>query len=187
MLKKHPMNGILPSFLIYLSSNVVLNMYRALYSASAWGNALKFRSTYFYRIPLIPFDIELFSLFGMLLTNINLEKSSEIIQDQESIVSWIERTISLCLVGSVIVNSEEYKHIEERNLTNSEFSEFVGDIMKTFQKTFKISRLSQLSEKYDLEFLLDTCIDIIQKVEKMDSYLRIYPKIKKHDWYKILK
>ena len=73
-LKKHPTNGILHAFLTYLSSNVVLKMYRALYSASAWGSALKFRSSYFYRIPLIPFDIELFSLFGMLLTNLNLKK-----------------------------------------------------------------------------------------------------------------
>jgi hypothetical protein len=186
-LKKHPTNRILYAFLTYLSSNVVLNMYRALYGASAWGSALKFRSSYFYKIPLIPFDIELFSLFGMLLTNINLKKSTEYIQDQESIVSWIENTVSLCLVGTVIINSEEFKPIKGINFTSSEFSEFNEDIKIIFRNSFTIPRLSHLSEKYDLQFLLYTCINIIQKVKKMDSYLQIYPKIKNHIWYKILK
>jgi len=187
MLKKHPRNGILPAFLTYLSSDIVLSMYRSLYSSSAWGNALKFRSTYFYRIPLIPFDIELFSLFGLLLTNINLKKSPEYIQDQESIVSWIENTVSLCLVGSVIINSEEFKSIKEKNFTSSEFSEFTDDIKSIFQKNFTISKLSHLSDKYEIEFLFNSCKTVIQKIKKMESYLRIYPKIKEHKWYKILK
>ncbi len=187
MLKKKPQNGILLAFLTYLSSNVVLSMYRSLYGASAWGNALKFRSTYFYRIPFIPFDIELFSLFGLLLTNINLKKSSEYIQDQEFIVNWIENTTSFCLVGSTIVNSKEFKQKEEINFTSSEFSEFTDDIKEIFQKNFAFPKLSQLSEKYELEFIIATCHDIIQKVEKMDSYLRICPKIKTYNWYKILK
>ena len=185
-LKKLPTNGFLPAFLTYLSSDVVLNMYRAFYSASAWGSALKFRSNYFYRIPLISFDIELFSLFGMLLTNIKLESSPEFNLNQESVIRWIENTASFCLVGSVIINSEEHKHIEERNFTRSEFSEFIDDIKIIFRTSFKIPRLSHLSVKYEVQFLLDTCIDIIQKVEKMHSYLRIYPKIKNHIWYKAL-
>lgn len=185
-LKEQPTNGILPAFLIYLSSDVVLNMYRALYSASSWGSALKFRSNYFYRIPLISFDIELFNFFGLLLTNIKLESSLEFMLNQESVIKWIENTAALCLIGSVIIKSEEKKKLEERNFTSSELSEFIEDINKIFRKTFTIPRLSHLSEKYELEFLLDTCQDIIQKVEKMRSYSHIYPKIKKHNWYKIL-
>jgi len=186
MFKKNPQYGILSAFLTYLSSDVVLCMYRALYSASAWGSALKFRSTYFYRIPLISFDIELFSLFGMLLTNLKLNKSSEFLETQESVISWIENTATLCLIGSVIIKSEEKKKLEERNFTSSELSEFIEDINKIIRKAFTIPRLSHLSEKYEKEFLLDTCIDIIHKVEKMDSYLRIYPELKNHNWYKIL-
>jgi len=188
-LKKHPTSEILPAFLTYLCSDVVLNMYRTLYRASSWGNALKFRSNYIYGIPLISFDIELFNFFGLLLTNINLETSSEFMLNKESIISiirWIESTASLCLVGSVIINSEEHKHIEERNLTSSEFLNMIEDIKMIFRNSFTVPRLSHLSEKYNLKFLLDTCIDIIQKVEKIHSYSQICSKIKKHIWYQAL-
>ena len=188
-LKKHTTNEILPAFLTYLSSDVVLNIYRTLYSASSWGNALKFRSNYFYKIPLISFDIELFNFFGLLLTNIKLETSSEFMLNKESIISiirWIENTASLFLVGSVIINSEENKHNEEKNFTSSEFLKMIEDIKKIFRNFFTIPRLSHLSEKYNLQFLLDTCIDIIQKVEKMHSYTQISSKIKKHKWYHAL-
>ncbi len=186
MLKKDPEIEILPAFLMYLSSDVVLSMYRTLFGASSWGSALKFRSNYFYKIPLIPFDIELFFFFGLLLTNLNSKGSSEIIQKQEYVIKWIENTASLCLAGSTIVNSEEYKLKEERNFTSSEFSEFIDDIKIIFRNYFEIPRLSHLSEKYELDFLLNTCQDIIQKVKKMDSYSQIYQKIKKNNLYKAI-
>ncbi len=189
MLQKDSGIEKLSAFLIYLSSDVVLSMYRSLFGASSWGSALKFRSNYFYKIPLIPFDIELFYFFGLLLTNLNSKESSEFIQKQKYVISWIENTVSLCLVGSVIINSEELIAEVERNFTSSEFSEFVHDIKKIFQKYFTISRLSHfshLSEKFESEMLLDTCKNIIQKVEKMDSYSQIYQKIKKNYLYKAI-
>ncbi|QEE15881.1 Eco57I restriction-modification methylase domain-containing protein [Promethearchaeum syntrophicum] len=184
--KIYPAKGNLPAFLTYLSSNIVLNIYRALYSSSAWGDALKFRSNYFYRIPLIPFDIELFTFFGLLLTNIKMDSSPKFIQNQEFLIRWIENAVSICLLGSVIFNSEEFSIIEEKNLKSSDFSKFINDIKIIFKKHVSISRLTFSSENYDVEFLFDVCTDMFHSIEEMQSYSQVYAKIKESCWYKAL-
>ncbi len=186
VLKQLPNNGILLALLVYLSSNVVLNMYRALYNSSAWGNALKFRSSYLYKLPLILFDNNLFSIFGLLLTKLHSHNCNNSVENQEFVIDWIEEQISICLIGSVICDFGISKEKGERNTGLHEYLEYIELIKEFIQIYLRISTTSFSTREIDIDYLVNNHLNLIQEIEKNQIYSFFSLKIRNHPWFKML-
>ena len=106
-IQREPMVGIphldlLLAFLVYFSSNFFLYIYRKLFTTGSWGNALKFRSSYFAQIPFVPFKYSLFALFGKIQTVLHspgaklLPKNRD---QQTTYIIWIQQLTDILLIG----------------------------------------------------------------------------------------
>jgi hypothetical protein len=101
MLAREPTIQTLYAFLIYLSSSMFLKIYQTLFSAGKWGSALKFRSSYLERMPVIPFNQDLFGKIGEMQSWLHRRRhfspAMEIIQKE--IIQNLDRLIDYHLQG----------------------------------------------------------------------------------------
>ncbi|MHA1718515.1 MAG: Eco57I restriction-modification methylase domain-containing protein [Promethearchaeota archaeon] len=179
--EKIPKNGILFAFLAYFSSDVFLWIYRTLFSAGSWGNALKFRSTYFYQLPLISFDFELFAVFGEILNILQRLENKISNKKIKTVINWVEKQISICLCGSIIINSG--KKIKN-NLSYENFRGYLEILISYFSELQQDIEITiQIEKPNEILNLLYKKIHIIN-LDK--NYINTTKKIKQHPFYKTL-
>ncbi|WP_371803415.1 Eco57I restriction-modification methylase domain-containing protein [Candidatus Lokiarchaeum ossiferum] len=143
-----PSSDVLLAFLVYFSSTFFLKLYRILFTTGSWGNALKFRSSYFEQIPFVPFNYELFAVFGQILMILNHPsslKSYEKVKNTTQLITWIEGIREKLLIGRI-------------------YSQDVPTI-SNFEK-FLLGSLNEFHFFKDLEYSLD-------KLENLLNFLSI--------------
>jgi Eco57I restriction-modification methylase len=136
---------ILHAFNSYLCSKVVLFLYKTLFSAGSWGDALKFRSSYLHNLPMISFDMALFSNFGFILNHIvdsgrnNVNNSSLAFSktEQQNFISLIESLIDTYLIASLIPDVSSQEYIQFRNIL-IEFSQKVKNNIKEIEEIIMV-------------------------------------------------
>lgn len=97
-------SDLLLAFLEYFSSALFLKLYRLLFTTGSWGNALKFRSSYFAQIPFVPFNYTLFSVFGHILKFLHHPLSLQFakkVENPKFFIKWIEKIRENLLIGRI--------------------------------------------------------------------------------------
>ncbi|MHA1746523.1 MAG: Eco57I restriction-modification methylase domain-containing protein, partial [Promethearchaeota archaeon] len=124
------------AFLVYLSTSTFLKIYQTLFSAGKWGTALKFRSSYLERMPVIPFDQVLVGKIGEMLSW--LHKGSQFSPTMET----IRKELVVTLERLVDNHLQDQLSAPEEN----------DSIQTTFDRTYSIwNSLKKLKDQEEIQ------------------------------------
>ncbi|MHA1585113.1 MAG: Eco57I restriction-modification methylase domain-containing protein [Promethearchaeota archaeon] len=90
----------------YLASSIILNIYKILFGSGAWGNALKFRSSYLVKVPIIPKSKEVWKILAKSEKKLrNLSQKSNLLSSQ--IILFLETQINYLILGDLLFIDRE--------------------------------------------------------------------------------
>ena len=169
------------SILAFFASHFPLILYRILFSAGSWGDALKFRSSYLHQLPFLPTAIKINTQLGFMLyflSEISQLNTSDA-RACEPLINKIIQNLDLIMLGFILslqptddLNTETYqlwllcfKEIEDQR-----------DYQHFFDRP-------QMNIDYSAKFQLWSAM--FQELENNDDYRQIRNKLTYHPLYSI--
>ncbi len=182
-------NLLLFGFLVYLTSKTFLYIYNKLFSTGSWGNALKFRSNYLYQIPLIPYNIRLFSKFGLILSIMHKfdENTTKKIADLISeITIWLEKLVDLYLFCQIILNMTFSEFYDFSTVKLAHFQEKLNLFHNNIKLLFSVISYEKLYhvKMEDIEDFLEKILVIKLTIENDEEINKLMLKIEENTIYK---
>lgn len=191
-----PIRYNLEAKMAYLASNVTLYIFSFLFHAGAWGDALKFRSSYLHQLPYIDQDVELMGVFGhqiYIFSRLKYQLSihqpdSPFISQLDQLVEWINTHIDLILITYIISEQLEpgLKLTELEFLRNKLTVPFLN--FPEFENKLQIDSEppNYLSQYSLLESYLQLFQEITQEIISDSKYQIITAKIRQHPLYQMI-
>jgi hypothetical protein len=174
-------------YLSYFASHFSLSIYRILFTAGSWGDALKFRSNYMHQLPYISISQELCNKFGFILYWFSNQQTKNLISIEtiKMVSEKIIHYLDLIYFGYTLTK------VLENPISITLFNTFISKLSDFNQQNLK---LSSLYDNHPTVSANETMIKkIIQEfkiwsdnLEKSDQYQQVVNQIENHPIYSII-